>query len=478
MALTPRVSSPPPAPRCLPFRSSRAAAWALAALLMAPAAEAQFRAADDPTCAELRPKVAFLNYFWHKEKQFACYRVKPRGRAIDSSDTGWNGYYHRRFQRLQSHGVDLLGFVFTGFASDDDDIAGEPPNTLFDGTNLSEAIWLARDVGLPFFIYYDTKVRTAIKSHRCRVPDPARAQCPNPKHRPLRNFNLRDPVLYQQLRDDLLRIKDDYILPHRDSYYMLEDESGRRILDARGLPRPVLAIYIARNLVGNRKLARLVREVTAAYQSDGLGQPAFVLDVIWWYDREDEGEQGCTAVADEEVVFPRVVRRFGSAAAALTSFFPGGKTRGRLCDVEWMRDWRQPFGELYGEAARQAAADRRLDHLQIWPGGTAMFDNRRRAKRACERDEVATAFYHLESAEDWRGMLRTLYDSAAVPTGGACPAGTAPTDPPAPQTVVIAYDNEFRESAVIDCAVSGEPDYPYRYGCELLEVVRDEDRSP
>ncbi|MDX1502270.1 MAG: hypothetical protein R3325_07890 [Thermoanaerobaculia bacterium] len=448
-------------------------------LLLAAPRPADAAACDDGGLQPVaRPKLAVLTYFWHKPKQFQCTRIVPRGGPVDSADTGWGGYYHRRFRRLKEHGVDVLGFVFTGFAPPDPAVDGSRPSTEFDGENLAAAVPLARDVGLPFFLYYDLKVRTAAKSLRCRVADPAGTPCRNPKHKPLRNFELKKRVLFRQLRDDFLRIKDDLILPNLDSYYMLEDEAGRPILDERGLPRPVIGIYIARNLEPDRRLEKLVQVVTRAYRRDGLGQPAFLLDAIWWYDQEHDEVHECVD-PDEEVVSDRLLDRFGGSVAAVTSFFPVGAAHAEKCGIETMRRWAPAMSGLYAEAAAELD-ERPGSTVSIWPGIAAMFDNRRRDRRQCELEREPTtvrAAWLIDGPGDWRRLLRMAYDAARAPA--ACVSPDEP-GPIRPQALVVNYDNEFRESAVTDCVRTqgGEAVYPYRYGCELLEVVREEDRWP
>ncbi len=404
-------------------------------------------------------KIAFLNYFWHRPAEFGCTMLVPRGGAIDAADTGRGGYFHRRFRRLRRAGVDVLAFAFTGFAGPDPDVDGEEPHTVRDGRNLAAAIPRALDVGLPYFIYYDLATRTAVRSKRCLTPEPAESYaCRNPAHRPVSAYDLEDPVLFEQLLGDLLRIKDDLILPHRRGYYMLEDVEGRPVLDERGLPRPVLAIYVARDLTPNRGIKRLVRTVTRHYQRDGLGRPAFVLDSIFWHDPAGA----------------RVARRFGKSAAALTSFFPVNPLVAELRGIETMAGWVPAMRELYAAAAAEVERRPRLAGLQIWPGIGAMFDNRRSRGPGCEpfrHPFYATTRWHLRGREDWRAMLRMGYESARGP---AARDGAASVRP-----LVINYENEWRESAVTDCvkkAAGGRLEYPFNFGCALLRVVAEEDR--
>ncbi len=420
-------------------------------------------AAEDPRRMETLPgaKIAFLNYFWHRPAEFHCSMLVPRQGAIDSADTGPNGYYHRRFRRLRRAGVDVLAFVLTGFASPDPDVDGKEPHTVRDGRNLAAAIPRAESVGLPFFIYYDLATRTAVRSKLCLTPEPAEDfECRNPAHRPVAAYDLEDPVLRAQLLGDLLRIKDDLILPHRASYYMLEDAAGDPVLDEHGLPRPVLAIYVARALAPNRGIKRLMRAVTRHYRRDGLGRPALVLDSIFWHDPAGA----------------RVARRFGRSAVALTSFFPVNPLVGELRGIETMRDWVPAMEELYAAAAVEVERRPRLAGLQIWPGIGTMFDNRRVRSPGCEpfrHPYYATTRWHLGSREDWRAMVRMGYASARGPAEPGPAAGLQP--------LVITYENEWRESAVADCvrrAAGGRLEFPFNFGCALLRVVAEEDRFP
>lgn len=406
-----------------------------------------------------RPKMAFLNFFWHSPEEFECTMLEPRGGPIDSTR---KGYYRRRFRRLARHGVDVLGFVFTGFGSRDPDVDGGTPHTVRDGRNLERAIAVAARGELPFFIYYDLVVRTAVRSKLCLVPPPADGKsCRQTWQRPVSEYDLRDPVLFDQLRGDMRRIKDDLILPHLDAYYFLEDERGRPILDSEGLPRPVIALYVARELVANGALKRLVRKVTRDYRADGLGQPAFVLDTIFWNDPLPR----------------RIVKRFGTAATAVTSFFPVNALAAERRSIGSMRGWVPAMGELYADAAAKIATADGLSHLQVWPGIGTMFDNRRMRNAECQPyffDHTPPMHFHLDDAEDWRAMLAMGFGSTYT-AGRDC----APPRGRRPQSLVINYDNEWRESAVTDCVAGGPGgtvEFPFRFGCSLLEVAREEDR--
>ena len=164
---------------------------------------------DDTCQAEMRParrpKMVFLNYFWYRKFEFECTMMRPKTDAIDSRDTDVGGYYDKRFRRLKKKGVDVLGFVFTGFEKPDDDIAGQVPHTAKHGRNLKNAISRAEDAGLPFFIYYDLAIRTAVKSHLCNVPEPIEQHsCRKPEHTPITGYDLTDPVIFPQLRQDFV----------------------------------------------------------------------------------------------------------------------------------------------------------------------------------------------------------------------------------------------------------------------------------
>lgn len=414
-----------------------------------------------------RPKAAFLNFFWHRPNEFKCTRLQPRDGPINSNDTGWGGYYHARFQRLERAGVDVLGFVFTGFAAPDLGIDRLPLRSEPHGRSLGEAMWLAKDVGLPVFVYYDLNVRTVFKSGLCKVPPPANQyQCRDANQRPVSHYNLNRRRLFEQLRNDFVRIKDDYILPHLDTYYFLEDEKGERILDEMGLPRPVLAIYIARELLPNQGITKLVEEVTTAYRADGLGQPAFVLDSIFW----------------KEPTKAEVVRRFGTSAVALTSFFPVSAPIADELEIEWMVDWVPQFRRLYREAADEIVSER-LNGVQVWPGLGSMFDNTRIERRTfCEPPEhpiTPSSKWHLRSSLEWAEMVNAAYDSAYVPRL-ECPGDDAAPRRSA-QPLIINYENEWRESAITDCVEktrNGQPGYPFLFGCELLNTFEQLDRYP
>lgn len=420
--------------------------------------------------AAAKPKAAFLNFFWHRPNEFRCTHLQPRDGAINSNDTGWGGYYHDRFKRLKRAGVDVLGFVFTGFDAPDLSPQREPLRSEPHGRSLGEAIWLARDVGLPVFIYYDLNVRTALKSGFCKVPPPANAYtCRDEEQRPVSIYNLARRRLYDQVRDDFVRIKDDYILPHMDTYYFLEDENGDLKLDEEGLPRPVLAIYIARELLANNAVKKLVAELTAAYRADGLGQPAFILDTIFW----------------DHPTHPRIVKLFGTSAVALTSFFPVSAPTAAERGIEWMVDWAPQFRQLY-RAAADEILDQHLNGLQVWPGVASMFDNRALEMRSsCESppDTITpNSFWHLRSSLEWAEVLNAAYDSAYIPQT-ECTDGASETPAKAPptQSLIINYENEWRESAVTDCVAKtrrGEATYPYNFGCELLNTFERLDRYP
>ncbi|MDX1502271.1 MAG: hypothetical protein R3325_07895 [Thermoanaerobaculia bacterium] len=410
-----------------------------------------------------RPKLVFLNYFWYKPEEFQCNMLVPSDGPVDSNDSGFNGYYHRRFKRLERHGVDVLGLVLTGFDRPDPDVDGNVVGTWRHGRNLQKAAFLAGDVGLPFFVYYDLAVRMSSMQKLCKTPAPAsQYRCRNPQHTPVDIYDLRKASIYHQIRRDLLRIKDDLILPFVNGYYMLENEAGQRILDD-GLPRPVIGIYISRELVANNRINRLLDFVVRKYREDGLGRPAFVLDNIFW----------------DDPVHRDVVERFGDTAVALTSFFPVNQPVATERGVTRMLEWVPHLRKLYSDAGEALLADPDLHALQVWPGVASMFDNRQTRTASCVgfQDPLTPQMrWHLHGKEDWRALLNMAYESTYRVQRG-CAEGSDGELPV--QSLVINYENEFRESAVTDCVrktSDGRISYPFHFACELLRVAREEDR--
>jgi hypothetical protein len=422
-----------------------------------------------------RPKLFVTDFAWYRPNQrpdggveaasLACARAQPRRAFGDVTATDYlssDGYYGEKYKRFKSHGIDGIAFLVTDRIPDS-----------FDGGNVVQLAQLAAAADLDFFAYYDLFVNTAKTSGLylclggggCRVP-------PRGERVPFYNLASR-PRLYDQLREDFESIARHLVVPHMDAegagYLMLEDVDGARVLDEAGLPRPVIAITIAREFSDKkaslRRLGELMDELTEVYRGLGLGKPALVLDVIFWVTPR--------AQAFEHPYDADLLEAFGDHAVAVTWYGFIDPFRGDLRGITNdgprppMAVWARHLNQHYRLTRDALAADG--FPLMIWPGGQTQIDTRVADVEGC-RDRGLGIFYHLRSAEDWRTMLTRVLANAWRPPRA---------DGPPLQTVALVTNaGEWYEIGAIDFTGpdrDGQCSFPYNWCEALLRVIREED---
>lgn len=423
------------------------------------------------------PKLFVTDFTWYhpnekldgrvEERSLACTRAAPRRAFGEITATDYlssAGYYGEKYERFRRRGVDGIAFLVTDRVPDS-----------FDGSNLVLAAQLAKQAGLQFFVYYDMFVRTAKESQMILCLPGSQCRLPKGVERvPSYNLAAR-PRLYEQLRDDLTSLAEHVIQPHMDDseggYLMLEDAAGRRVLDEEGLPRPIVALYIAREFSDKpaslARLGELMDEVTEIYRGLGLGRPAMVLDVLFWATRTAD---------DVEVTYdPEIVEAFGDSAVAITWYSFFDPYRGGLKNIT--NDGKRPpisvWGKLlnqrYHQAREEMAAN--AQELMLWPGVQTQIDTRVAQRDGCLQRNVEVVF-HLRDREDWRTMLVRGYWNAARPASPGTPLQTV---------VVVANAGEWFEIGALDYTQrdrSGECGFPYNWCEALLDVIDEEDRHP
>lgn len=426
------------------------------------------------------PKLFVTDFTWYHANEranggvdprsLACTRAQPRRAAGEIATTDYlssDGYYGGKYRRFKSHGIDGVAFVVTDRVPDS-----------FDGGNTVQAAELAIEAGLDFFAYYDLFVTTA-KESRLVLCTPG-SKCPlgpGAERIPAYNLNTR-PRIYDQLLEDFERIAVHMIQPHMAGegasagYLMLEDENGNRVLDEMGLPRPVIALYIARTLADKSanfaKIGQLMDEVTDIFRSLGLGKPAMVLDVIFWVTP--------TAEILDTPYDPEIVEAFGDHAVAITWYGFFDTFRGGLKNITNdgprppMEVWAKYLNQQYQRARDLLVASEQP--LMIWPGGQTQIDTRDIQVDGCRRRGI-NVVYHLRSAEDWRAMLTRMLSNGWRPQV----SGQAPL-----QTLsIITNAGEWFESGGVDFTrpdKAGECGFPFNWCESLLQVIREEDRHP
>ena len=307
------------------------------------------------------PLIAHTIYTWYTRDSFGRADVQPL-EVFSSDDTE---HYRAMFSRLRADGVDVIAGVLTGLPGERR-ADGSPLPTAYQAENLLRVIPLAGAAGMKFFIYYDTAIRSYWKTG-LRTGE----------------LDVANPRLRRQLVDDFEWIADEVVKKHQDDYLFLQTQDGTPVLDEAGLPRPVIAVYVARALRDAPGLAALKRvmndELAGMYHRKGLGRPALVLDVVFW---------GGTSFDSD------LVAAFGANAVALTSFCPVYPRD----DVHRLRDWVPLFDKLYEQAGKEMAALARwgvLDPaMELWPGVMPNFQTR------SDRSGRAT------DVGDWEAMLR------------------------------------------------------------------------
>ncbi len=449
---------------------------ALLALLATLALPGAVSAQDEVTFErDPRPKLFVTDFTWYQPNErrngkahpssLACSRAQPRRAFGEITATDYlssDGYYAEKYRRFKSHGIDGIAFLMTDRVPDS-----------FDGANLIQQADLAVTAGLDFFVYYDLFVNTA-KTSNLLLCLPA-APCPVPagkKRVPEYNINTR-PQLYAQLREDFESIAQHLVLPHMDAagpgYQMLEDATGERVLDEFGLPRPVIAITIAREFSDRpanlRRIGELMEETTEVFRTLGLGRPALVLDVIFWVTPRAE--------VFESPYDLDLLEAFADYAVAISLYGFFDPFRGGLKNIT--NDGRRPPLEVWAKYLHQHYAKTRDmladdgQELAIWPAGQTQFDLRPVEVEGC-LDQGIDFFYHLRSKEDWRAMLTRVLKNGWRPSSA---------DGPALQTLaLITNAGEWFETGGIDLTHRdryGECSYPYNWCGELLQVIREED---
>jgi hypothetical protein len=327
--------------------------------ITAPAPPAPARRLAPVTATD--PLIAHTLYTWYTKDSFAKAAVQPI-EMFSSDDTD---HYRAMFSQWRANGVDVIAGVLTGLPGERRP-DGSPMPTAYQANNLLKVIPLVGAAGMKFFIYYDVAIRSYWKSGLANG-----------------ELDVSNPRLRRQLVDDFEWIADEVVKKHQDDYLFLQTQDGRPVLDESGLPRPVIAIYIARALHSSTGLAALKRvmddELAGIYHRKGLGRPALVLDVVFW---------GGTTFDSN------LVAAFGHNAVALTSFCPVYPRN----DVHRLGDWVPLFNQLYEQAAKEMAALARWGALdpamQLWPGVMPNFETR--------SDHSGRAV----DMRDWEEMLR------------------------------------------------------------------------
>ena len=451
---------------------------ALAALFLATPPFADSASAQAAFELDPAPKIFLTDFTWYdgnttsrgrpNPRSLACTRSQPRRAAgeITSADyLSSAGYYAEKYRRFQSRGVDGIAFLVT------DRLSGS-----FDGENAVAAAGWAAEAGLDFFAYYDLFVASGRVSNMvlCFPGSPCRKQ-PGPRAVFDYNLNTR-PQLYTQVRDAFVEIGERLAAPHlnpapgQGGYAFLETATGERVLDEQGLPRPLLALFIARELSdqpGNlAKIGELLDEVTDAYRTLGLGKPALVLDVIFWATPTYEADL-------ERAYDPEIVAAFGDHAVAITwyGFFDTYRA-GRFNIANDgprppMEVWAKKLHQRYQESLAELEGDG--FELMLWPGIQTQIDTR--VAPGCSQQGKPEVVYHLRSAEDWRTMLDRGYRNAFRPASGT----------PLQTTVIVANAGEWFETGGLDYTATdarGRCSFPYHWCTSLLDVLEEEDRYP
>lgn len=424
------------------------------------------------------PKLFATDFAWYRPNEkddgsveprsLACGNASPRHAEGGISGTDYlssAGYYGEKYKRFKEFGVDGIAFVATDRVPDS-----------FEGENIVQLADLATDAGLDFFVYYDLFVNT-VKTSRLFLCLPA-GSCSLPANQervPTYNMASR-PRLYDQLRDHFEAIARHLVVPHVNAdgpgYQMLEDANGDWVLDEAGLPRPVIAITIAREFsdkkANMRRIGDLMDDLTDTFRALGVGKPALLLDVIFWVTPR--------APVFEHPYDPDLLEAFGDHAVAITRYGFFDAFRGGLINIT--NDGPRPPIAVWGKylnqhyrQTRDALADDR-HALMIWPAAQTQIETRAPDVEGCPERRVDLAF-HLRSAEDWRTMLSRVLLNGWRPR----PAQGAPL-----QTLaLITNAGEWYEAGAIDVTgpdETGECSFPFHWCESLLEVVRDEDRYP
>jgi hypothetical protein len=429
-----------------------------------------------------RPKIFVTDFTWYRpnekadgsldEGSLACARAQPRRALGNITATDYlssEGYYGEKYKRYKRRGVDGIAFLMTDRVPDS-----------FAGSNLVAVSGLAKEAGLQFFAYYDLFVRSAKESKLILCLPGSQCRLPTGTQR-IPSFNINaSPQLYEQLRNDFRSLAEHVIVPHMDpveggeadggGYLMLEDADGQRVVDEEGLPRPVIALYIARELsdkpASQTRLGELMAEVTEIFRGFGLGRPAMVLDVLFWATRTEEN---LDLTYDAEIV-----EAFGESAVAITWYSFFDPYRGGLKNITNdgprppISVWGKFLHQRYTQAREEMAANGH--ELMLWPGAQTQMDTRVADVKGCQQRSVEIA-YHLRDREDWRTMLDRAYRNTARPTSGT----------PLQTMVIVTNAGEWREVGALDYThrdSSGECSYPYNWCTDLLDVIAEEDRYP
>ncbi len=422
-----------------------------------------------------RPEIYLTDFTWYHPNLRADGRLDPRGLActqaqprrafgeITATDyLSSSGYYGEKYERFKRHGIDGIAYLVTHRIPDS-----------FDGGNLVQVAPLAVAAGLDFFAYYDLFV-TSVRESGLRLCFPG-SPCPlapGVRRVPTYNINAR-PVLYEQLRDDFTRIAEHLILPHMNGadapgYRMLKDAEGRLVLDEEGLPRPVIALFIAREMsdvAGNRRrIGELMEELTQIYRGLGIGKPALVLDVIFWATPDSDSET--------DPYDPEIVEAFGDAAVAVTwyGFFDNYRA---MAQFRISNDGERPPMEVWAKALHQRYFETReflAEHqhpLMLWPGIQTQIDNRRRP--GCAVPNAGEVVFHLRHLDEWRFMLdRARRNTFRPRLGGETPLQTV---------AIVANAGEWYETGGLDYTHldprTGECSLPYHWCTGLLDAVTE-----
>lgn len=379
--------------------------------------------------------VGATSFFWHHNPQ--CVKIPHFEGSYNSNNMSWYAKHYRRLRDLA--GVDTIYGIWYGF----------PNEGIQDMRTLQKAIPIVKKNEMDFAIYYDLSIRMHLSGLLC---NPGAGSCDGLASPGAYNFD-DQPEVANKFQHDFARIANEIILPSiakghpfENAYHFLKDEEGNFLLDEQGGLRPVIAVYIARDIKDNSNYLTVHRvfdaigEYFQSLEINGkrLGRPAWILDMAFW-NREDLENPVAHA--------KRVSKELANAipdAIAVTSFTPIIAGMGPVD----MAGWVPLLDKFYENTADEISHWPLEQQLSVYPGFSAQFV---KDYRICDPLQPTFSF-PLDSVKTFKNLVRMAKRRAVVPNRLG-----------APQAEFIWYEGELYE---------GTSGTPVGYNLSLLKAMK------
>lgn len=231
-----------------------------------------------------------------------------------------------------------------------------------------------------------------------------------------------------------------------------------------GNNKPVVYFYTTRIIQGSEANIRSTFDsLQSTARANGFGGVYVVADQLYWgsinYD---------------------MLRQIG--ASAVTCFAPADSSQGVPMDLAQdnpstrpMRTWADKLSDLYGRATSRLQSY--TQGIDMQPGIFAQYDDQGFDNSACTTSFRNVMAWHVRDTTDWAYMIqnagnRQRYIAEVHEIRSSCRERVTTNSNYTSIIWVYAY-NEWGEGAGIEQLTQGTPRFPYRFGLDMLDTLKN-----